>query len=643
MTPPGGKRGRGPGSVRPWAAALALAVLVLAVYVRTAGFGFVDYDDQVYVSRNPEIARGLTWAGARWALTTLYQGQWHPLTWLSWMADASIHGARAGGYHLTNVILHLASVLLLFRVLAGMTGALWPSFLAAALFAVHPVHVESVAWVSERKDVLFVFFGLASIGAYLFHLRRPSPARYLLLLVAFGLGLASKPMLATLPLLLVLLDYWPFGRLGQGSGVPRGDLARSLAGKAPLLLMSLGAGAAAVYAHAAGGILPTLADLPLPARVLNVFDSYAAYLEKLVWPAGLTVFYPEPPAGPGYGSALTGLLVLGSLTWLAWRPGRPAQRVGWLWFLAAMAPVAGFLRMGAHYRADRFAYFPFIGLYLAAAWALADPGGIKRRFRPAAAVLAASAVLALTAAAWRQAGYWRDTGTLLGRALAVTSNNYLARECLGASLMDGGDYARAEKEFREAARIAPWDLAAYYNLGLSLARRGRTAEAAAAYREVFNHRPGDPRAHYLFGNILLESGLAMDAAAELREAIALREEYPEAHNKLGLALEAVGRDDEARAQFRRAVELNGRFRDARYNLGVALDKLGREDEAAAQYREAVRLDPSFAAAHNNLGILLARSGDLAGAQAHFSEALSLEPSNERARLNLEETRRRLRR
>jgi tetratricopeptide (TPR) repeat protein len=473
------------------AACLLLGAVAFGLYARTGGYGFTNFDDFDYVAQNPHVAEGLTWSNLAWAFTTLEREFWHPLTWLSFLADVSLYGLRPGPMHLVNAGLHAASAALLFLALARLTRAPLRSACAAALFAVHPVHVESVAWISERKDVLSVFFGLLALVAYAHHARRPSPSRLALVAAAFAASLMAKSTLVTLPFLLLLLDAWPLGRLPVSvtdernvpGDVPRVTWARAVLEKVPLLAMSIASSYLTFVAQARGG---TIASAPGRERFGDGFVSYVRYAGKLLWPADLSVFYPLPQHGEPTWKVLAALAAVALVTALAVGARRraPWLAVGWLWFLGTLVPVIGLVRVGAHAMADRYAYFPAIGLYVALVWAAARlPWGPRARAVAAVAVLAALAVRTD-----RQVRLWADDERLFRQAIAATGPNPRAHELLANVLLNRGKDEEASAHLLEAVRILP-QARTLTALGGVLVKLGREDRAAEAYERALELDP----------------------------------------------------------------------------------------------------------------------------------------------------------
>jgi len=453
---------------------LLLLGVTFGAFYRVLGGEFLRYDDDVYITLNPFVKAGLSRVGLIWAFATGYNANWHPLTWVSHMLDVEVFGMNAGGHHLTNLILHLANTMLLFLVLRRMTGFVWRSAFVAALFGVHPLHVESVAWIAERKDVLSTLFWLLTIWAYARYAENPTWTRYLPVVLFFGLGLMAKPMLVTLPFVLLLLDYWPLNRLSFGGKgertVPVYDLFLE---KVPLFAMTALSCLITFRAQQMGGAVGLLEKLPFAVRAGNALVAYTTYIGKMFWPKNLAVFYPHPGADLPVWQAVVAGLALVSITILVIRAGkpRPYLSVGWLWYLGTLVPVIGLVQVGAQAMADRYTYVPMIGLFIMLAWGLPGLGG-KRLAVPATLV-----VCALIAVTWRQVGYWRDSISLFRHAISVTEKNAVMHANLGLALRDRGRTDEAIREYREAIRIDPEFAQAHNNLAVALYFKGDYAEA----------------------------------------------------------------------------------------------------------------------------------------------------------------------
>lgn len=579
----------------------ALAVLTVAVFFPVRTFEFTLFDDNAYVTDNAIVQRGLTWSGAVWAFTTFHTGNWHPLTWLSHMLDAELWGLDPGSHHLVNVAFHAVNTALLFIVLYGRTNGFWASAFAAALFAVHPLHVESVAWVAERKDVLSTFFWLLAIAAYTWYVRNPGRLRYAAVAVAMTLGLLAKPMVVTLPVVLLLLDYWPLARWMPGSGMAR--LRQLMWEKAPLMGLAGIFSAITLYAQRAGGNVAGVEHLPVAARLGNAVLSYARYLELTVWPHGLAPLYPHPLSAGGSMPWLEvgiSAAAVGALTGVAvWAGTRHKYLVtGWLWFLVTLAPVIGVIQVGRQAIADRYMYIPSIGLFAAAAWGLATWAGPSRRRSLAAAAAAGLVLVAAIAATRAQLPYWRNTATLFERALAVTERNAGAHQQLGAAYARSGRLSDAEAQFRAALAIAPHSLEARNNLGIVLAQSGRPAEAAEVFREGLARRPHDATLHANLARALRQQGSLPEAIAHYREAVRLDPEAWQVASALAWLLAThsdplIRNGTEAVALAQRADRLTG------HSAPNVLDAL------AAAYAETGRFAEAVQTAERAAGLALA--------------------------------------
>jgi Tfp pilus assembly protein PilF len=540
----------------------ALAAITFSVFGQTLRHEFVDYDDDLYVYDNPVVVQGLTGNGTVWALTQAHAGNWHPLTWLSHMLDCQLYGLGSGGHHLTSVLLHAATVILLFLVLRQMTGALWRSAFVAAVFAIHPLRAESVAWVAERKDVLSGLFFMLTIGAYAWYARRPGTrGRYGLLMLLFAMGLMCKPMLVTLPVVLLLLDYWPLQRVES--------LRKLIVEKLPLLALS--AASCAVTFSAQHAVIRSGGSFSLSHRLGNAVTACAGYLGQLVYPAGLSVFYPFPPSGaPVWKVALAGTL-LACLSVAAWkaRRTRPWLLIGWVWYLAMLLPVLGIIQAGRQAHADRYTYLPQIGIVVAATWLAAE----WRASRRVLGGLMAGVLAVLMFCAWKQTAYWKNSETLWNHALACTTDNDVAHCDLG-------------NIFRDRKR---WD------------------DAIFQYQQALQINPDYVEAHNNLANIFFQTGRVDDAITQYEKALQINPALAATHNNLGAALLQKGRVDEAIARFREALQIKPGFVEAQINLGGALLQNGNVAEVIALYQKALKLAPANRTIQNNLAWLLATS------------------------------------
>ena len=522
---------------------ILLGVLVLAAFADVTGNGFVPYDDDTYVTGNSAVNVGLSAAGLRWALASVgYASNWHPLTWLSHMADVQLFGLEPGPHHRTNLLLHLAGCLLLFHVLRSATGRPWRSFFAASLVAVHPLRVESVAWVAERKDVLGFFFGMLSLVAWLGWLRRPGSSwRYALLLAAFLAGLMSKPTLVVLPLLLLILAWWPLGtRWPRSAAAPGRRIPATIIGTAMLLVPAGGAAVVTWLAQRAGGGLLEQSAPPLGIRLANALVSPVAYLGKILVPRDLAVFYPFP-AELGTGTVAVAAMVLAGVSAAAWfcRREFPFVLVGWLWYLTALQPTLGLIPVGAQVMADRYTYLPSPGLAVSGVWLVANLARRSTAVRFAAGLGGAALILVLVPITRAQVGVWRDGATLFSHALRVTRDNWHIEHEFGVLLFNGKRYVEAEAHFREAVRLQPDHVLAHYNLAGALFWQGRPAEAVAEYRQVVRLRPDFAEAHFRLARALSYVGNDLEALPEYDETLRLEPDHAAAAAGRRKALSAI--------------------------------------------------------------------------------------------------------
>lgn len=580
-------------------AAAALAAATLTAFRGVAGNDFVVYDDDQYVTANPALRGGLTAQAIRWAFTTGHAANWHPLTWLSHLLDVELFGFAPRGHHLMNLALHVAATLLLFLLLRQLTGNALPSLATAALFGLHPAHVESVAWVAERKDVLSTLLGLLAIAAYAGWVRRPSWLRYGVLVGVFALGLLTKPMLVTLPFVLLLLDFWPLRRWRWEEALA--GLAPRVREKLPLFVLAAAASLVTLLVQRGGGAVQSADRYPLMIRCQNAAVAYADYLRQLVWPVDLAVFYPHPGASLALVRVLGSLGLLLFLTAGAWRLRRsqPALLVGWLWFVGTLVPVIGLVQVGWQARADRYTYLSSIGLFVALAWgARALATTPERRTALAAATGAALAACCLLTHA--QVGYWRDSETLFLRTLAVTRENFLAHNNLGHFYNEQGRPAEALPHLQDAIRIRPGYSEAHTNLGRALFLLGRLDEAGTQFERAITLQPDDPVTLNNLGFTRLQQGELAAAERWYRLALEQAPDWAELHHRIAVLLLLENRPDEARFHYERAVALDPADAESLNDLGYLLLLDGRLDEAIARLEAALRLRPDLELARGNL-------------------------------------------
>jgi Flp pilus assembly protein TadD len=533
----------------------------------------------------------------------------------------------------TNLLLHIANTLLLFGLLHRMTGALGRSAFVAGLFALHPLHVESVAWVTERKDVLSTFFGLHAMWAYVAWVRRPSRERYIGVVLLLALSLMAKPMLVTLPLLLLLLDFWPLGRVAAGAGRDlRATWLRLVREKLPLFAVVLVSSIVTFVAQRSGGAVADLSALPLSFRVTNALVSYVTYIGKTFWPARLAAFYPLPKSLSGW-SILGAILALAVVSMLVMRATRrfPYLPVGWLWYLVTLVPVIGLIQVGRQALADRFTYVPLIGLFVIVAWGIPDllAGWPTRRIPLAAA--AGFILMGYAIAARGQVQSWKDSTSLWTHALEVTTDNAVAHNNLARILFLQGNFDEAVAHYTEALRLIPDDADAHNNLANALAHHGRVVEAFAHYSEALRIKPGFAEAHNNLANALARQGRVAEALTHYSEALRIKPDYAEAHNGFGALLAGQGRSGEALAHYSEAVHIDPNYAEAHNNMGALLLGQGKTDEAIREFSEAVRINPAKPEFHYNLGVVLKNKRQINEALGQFNAALRLNPSYQDAR------------
>lgn len=590
---------------RSRAVALCVAVVLatLAIYWPVRSFDFIDYDDIDFITSNPHVQKGITSDGIVWAFTDSSSDWWHPLTWLSHMLDVELFGMNPGPHHLTNLALHVADTLLLFAALTRMTGAMWRSWFVAALFALHPLHVESVAWVAERKDVLSTFFWMLALLAYCRYAERPCASRYLLTLFVFMLGLMAKPMLVTLPFVFLLLDYWPLRRMNLAGDRPGRHAALLVWEKLPFLVLAAASCALTYVGQERVGRITPVAELSLGARLANAMLSYASYLVKMIWPQHLAVFYPYPNPLPA-SQVIAAALMLMAISVLTIRLVRqqPYLVVGWLWYLGTLVPVIGLVQVGGRAMADRFTYVSLIGAFIMLAWGVPE---LWRRLHVSFVSppdLAVGALVACSVATFFQLRHWRSSITIFEHALAVTDGNYIAHNNLGVALMRMGRENEAVVHLQQALSLWPEYPEANKSLADVLARVGRTDEAVRYYDRALHGRP----------------------------------DWPDAENNLGLALARQGQLDEAIAHFSRALRLDPQSETVYVNLGLAYLKLKHRALALTLLSHAVALEPADAQAHYLIGQVLEEEGKMVEACEHLNLAAQLDPRLAAARHTFEQ-------
>lgn len=577
---------------------LSLAGLVWYVFGQTLRHEFINFDDGDYVFKNPRVARGLSWEGIVWAFTSVYASNWHPLTWISHMLDCQLYGLNPAGHHFTNVIIHATTVVCLFLLLRRMTGSIWRSAFVAAVFAIHPLRVESVAWVAERKDLLSGLFFVLIVAAYVRYVRKAGLGLYLVVMALLALGLMCKPMLVSVPFVLLLLDYWPL-RCFEQKGATFGKLVIE---KMPMAVLGLAACLVTIVAQQ--GALQPVERFPFVLRVGNAVVSYAEYLRQTFWPVNLAVFYPWDASRiqwASVGIALGILVAISLLVFVLRRRGYPVT--GWLWFLLMLGPVIGLVQVGRQSHADRYTYLPQIGVVILVTWTVADLLGRKRALQAMAGGLAIAALLPLAWLSHAQAGYWQDSEKLWTRALEITTDNTVAEQNLGQALYAKGDANNALLHLDKALRIEPNDALAHGALGAILLRMpGEQKEAVTHLQRSLELYPEQPAVHSTLGVALLEAGNAEESRKHLETAIALAPLDSDAHYNLGNTLLYLMKPKEAVAEYERAFSLNPQDVEALNNLAWVLatwpDNRNRDGAKAVQWAEkAAALTENKSAVH----------------------------------------------
>jgi Flp pilus assembly protein TadD len=617
-----------------------LFVSVVGVFLPCVQNDFVGYDDPLYVTFNSHVQEGFNRASLTWAASTGEGGNWNPATWVSHLLDVQLFGLQAWGHHLTSILIHAINAALLFGILLSMTGARWRSLVVAAFFGLHPLRVESVAWVAERKDVLSGMFWMLTLWAYFkyassrtqggtLRINQQRLRYYFLALLFFALGLMSKPMVVTLPFVLLLLDFWPLQRWQR--------LQVLLVEKLPFFLLSVIDAVVTLLVQKNAGAI--ISEASLPHRIGNALVSYWRYISKIFWPDNLAVFYP-PVAFFHLGIILlAGLLLLG-ISWLAviQRCSRPWLLVGWFWFVGTLVPVIGVVQAGEQSMADRYSYLPSIGMGLIFTWAafeLFRNWSVRQPISLKVGQVTLVSGLVLCAMLTRnQIRYWKDTRTLFMHAAQVTKKNYVAYNNIGVTLDKEGSFQEAIGYFEQAIRTKPNYAEAYNNLGVVLGKLGRSDEAINQFKTASQLKPGYADPHKSLGTILDQLGRNAEAIQEYQIALRIQPNDPDAHNNLGAAYGRAGRTDEAIVEFQKVLQLQPGSADTHNNLGVALDARGYLDQAIQHFLQAVKLKPDYARAHFNLAGALSRKGDLDNAIFEFKEALRLKPDYGAAETNL---------
>ncbi|MBC2716515.1 MAG: tetratricopeptide repeat protein [Desulfobacteraceae bacterium] len=628
-----------------------IIAVTLFVYWNIQSFDFINFDDDQYVAENQFVQKGISLDNIKWAFGFSKEAinfYWHPLTWISHMTDCHFFGLNAGMHHLTSLLIHIFNTLLLFFIFHQMTGAFWRSALIATLFAVHPINVDSVAWIAERKNVLNTLFWMITMLAYIYYARRPGFRRYLLIIIPFMLGLASKPMLVTLPCVLLLIDFWPLGRMnlfqsGNHFDLDSGRLSfqeipvrHLILEKIPLFILSfITVGISVLSVHITQQIVPDDA-IPMSLRTANALVSYIKYIVKIIWPHDLAVFYPFPAAIPAWQPAAAGLILTGiSIGILLKIKKAPYLLTGWLWYLGTLFPVIGIFQQGLWPEmSDRWAYVPQIGLFIIFSWGSFAIISRVPRHKTIVSFLTPAIIIALMLVSRHQASYWANSATLFRHNLDVTENNPVAHFYLGAALATNGQIDQAIDHYYQSLALKESD-EVHNNLGNALAQKGQIDQAIKHINIALKKNPLNHQALNNMGNVFLEMGEPDNAIIYFNRALHAAPQITEIHNNIGNALLQKNMPNEAISHFNIILNDDPYHIEANINMGVALIRLNRIDAAITHYQAALKAAPEIAEAHNNLGVLLLQKGQSDEAKTHFETAIRLRPGYANARSNLE--------
>ncbi len=631
---------------------LSLTVATSIAFWRVTRCEFTTYDDPLYVTENSHVQAGMSLEGIRWAFFTGHAPYWHPLTWLSHMLDVQLFGLDPHRHHLVNLLLHIASTLMLFLVLCRITNALWQSALVAALFALHPLHVESVAWVCERKDVLSAFFWMLTMGAYAWYVRRPGLWRRLAVHLCFVLGLMAKPMLVTLPFVLLLLDYWPLRRFMQTA--PRDKRKRApkhavteqpvpcqwalirplLLEKIPLFVLAALSSVITYLVQRQVGAASSLEGLPLTVRLENAVISYVTYIGKVLWPIRLAVFYPYPRSWPSW-EVIGAVLLLTAVTLTVFRVAQrfPYLAVGWLWYIGTLVPVIGLVQVGSQAMGDRFTYIPLIGLFIVVAWGVPE---LVKEWRYQKEVLGASSALSLACffvLTWTQVGHWRTSITLYDHTLEVTGNNSIIHNNRGYVYNSLGDHRQAIEDFDRAIEIDPRCAEAYNNRGIAYSSLGDYLRAIADYGRAIQIDPKYAVAYVNRGNAYNGLGDYRRAIEDYDRAIEINQTYAQTYYDRGVAYYGLGNYSRAIEDYTRAIDVNPRYAEAFDNRGVANNALGNRNQAIKDLTTAIEINPRYAEAYNNRGGVYNGLGNHRQAIEDCDKAIRINPNYAEAYVN----------
>ncbi len=629
---------------------LLLILITLLVFWRVQYNDFINYDDNIYVTDNLNVRQGISLRSVTWAFTTGYANFWHPLTWLSHMLDCQLYGLNPAGHHITNLIIHISNTVLLFWTLSAFTNTLWRSAFTAALFAIHPLHVEPVVWVAQRKDLLSTFFWVLTMLLYFYYTKKPGRFRYIMSLSVFILGLSAKPMLITLPFALLLLDYWPLKRFNETKerADDFADYYPSLKNiftdpvsfslfkeKIPFFILAGLFAITAFIAQKGGGAVASFDSLPLTTRLLNAPVSYTGYIIKMFWPVNLGVLYPHPrlslPWQSYAGSIVLFIVITGFILWKLRE--KPYLAVGWLWYAGTLVPVIGLIQISIHSMADHYTYIPLIGLFIIISWGAYDLLS-RNRFGAIISIVLAGLILSLSAIlSWNQTGKWKDTITIFEHTGKVTRNNFIALNNVGSGLMAQDKITESIVYFQRALEFNPQNPDTLNNLGLAYSKLEKFDKAVGFFLKALHFNPHFRESRLNMGITLFKTGKIDEAIEYFEHARKEAPDDPEVYFYLGAAMGAKQHYKGAAIFYTRALELNPEHLESCINLGIVLEMLGKPDEAVLRYKEALTIDPGSEAAHINLGALMEKQGNFDDAVNHYGKALDINPKNAEAHNN----------
>lgn len=620
------------------------------VYWNVRDFSFINYDDPLYVTENAYVKSGLSIETIKWSFTSATEktNYWVPITWLSFLIDYEIYGDHPGGYHITNLFFHIINAILLFFLFNKMTGQVWPSGLVAILFALHPLHVESVAWVTERKDVLSAFFWLLAMWMYAIYAKKPNPYHYMAAFILFILGLMSKPIVVTAPFLFLLLDYWPLRRFQLKRFITKENefpfTLPLIWEKLPFFLIIGFASIAAFVTQASGNAIMPLEDCSVYVRIENVLVAYIAYLGKMIWPIGLSPVYPHPGRLPLWQPVTAFALITGITCFVFYQSKRrPYLAVGWLWYIGTLVPVIGFVVIGPHAIADRYTYVPLIGIFVMIAWYIFDWVSL-RAFRWFGIPIITVIVITLMITTQVQVQYWRDSITLFEHAIRVTKNNWLAHNNLGIALLEKGKVDEAEILIDKALSFSPFYVDALYNRGMIYQKKGQIEQAKAAYEKTLNQDPSNIKTHLNLGVLFTETGDDASAEKEYRAVLNIDPTHPEAHNNYGALFMDQGKWEKAVSHFYTALETDPLLTNAHYNLWSLYKKQGKEKKAMLHSAKIISIldnqdpatiHPNYAEVFFDVGVRLSKANEYKKAMRCFEKVIKIDSRNMSAQKNLE--------